>query len=449
MTHFSLNRRSAFQARSLVIFALAAFLLSSCKKKDSTPETNTNPTPVVPTPTVPTTPTTTPTNTLLPSLSTLTVSAITDSSAKSGGNVTSEGAGVILSVGVCWDEQPNPTLLKSKTVDGAGVGSYSSSMTGLKVNTTYYVRAYASNMHGTAYGNEISFTTPKSSKWLGAGNGFPYGNDVRDFVTVGTNLFAASSTAGVFRSTDGGNSWTPVNTGLSDLNLSCMVARGNDIFVGTPSGVFYSGDLGASWTAKNAGLAATYITDMTLLGSSDLFLIVNDDVYHSSDNGGIWTNVSPPVANLYPAQITSVGGSIYVLDGIANTIHTSASNGNTWSTIPLPAGATYVGNIHGIGAALLLSTNTSCFLTNTNGVSWTNITNNLPGMVNVFAYYNSTIYVGLSGQVYASGNNGGSWTKTGYGLPNQMIRSLGFYDATILASPVFNTQYGGIYKLEQ
>lgn len=68
--------------------------------------------------------------------------------------------GVAVTVsGVCWSINQNSTIAGSKTTDGTGAGSFTSNITGLIANTTYYVRAYATNSVGTAYGNEISFTT--------------------------------------------------------------------------------------------------------------------------------------------------------------------------------------------------------------------------------------------------------------------------------------------------
>ena len=61
--------------------------------------------------------------------------------------------------GICWDTLHNPTISNSHTIDGSGIGMFTSYMTGLKPNTTYYVRAYATNSEGTAYGNEVTFTT--------------------------------------------------------------------------------------------------------------------------------------------------------------------------------------------------------------------------------------------------------------------------------------------------
>jgi len=96
----------------------------------------------------------------LPELTTTAITSITKTSAVSGGNITSEGGTPVTARGVCWNVASGPTVaLSTKTTDGTGSGSFASSITGLSANTIYYVRAYATNAGGTAYGNEISFTT--------------------------------------------------------------------------------------------------------------------------------------------------------------------------------------------------------------------------------------------------------------------------------------------------
>lgn len=78
----------------------------------------------------------------------------------SGGNVLNTGGTPVLQRGVCWSTSPNPTIaLSTKTVDGAGTGSFTSQVSNLNCFTKYYVRSYATNEIGTGYGNEISFTT--------------------------------------------------------------------------------------------------------------------------------------------------------------------------------------------------------------------------------------------------------------------------------------------------
>jgi uncharacterized protein (TIGR02145 family) len=96
---------------------------------------------------------------LIPDLKTVTVSEITTVSAVSGGQVISEGTSDITVRGVCWGTTTNPEVTGSHTTDGNGAGTFSSNLTGLATGTTYYVRAYATNSEGTAYGDELSFET--------------------------------------------------------------------------------------------------------------------------------------------------------------------------------------------------------------------------------------------------------------------------------------------------
>ena len=94
-----------------------------------------------------------------PVLTTGSLSGITQTSAVSGGNITSDGGSEVTARGVCWGTAQNPTIASEKTTEGTGVGTFISNLTDLTPNTTYYVRAYATNSIGTAYGNEVSFST--------------------------------------------------------------------------------------------------------------------------------------------------------------------------------------------------------------------------------------------------------------------------------------------------
>jgi uncharacterized protein (TIGR02145 family) len=87
------------------------------------------------------------------------VTGVTTNSAETGGDVSDDGGASVTLRGVCWNTSGNPTIYDNKTTDGSGTGSYTSSITGLSENTTYYVRAYATNSVGTAYGNQREFTT--------------------------------------------------------------------------------------------------------------------------------------------------------------------------------------------------------------------------------------------------------------------------------------------------
>lgn len=97
-----------------------------------------------------------------PILATVTTVEATDvegTTATTGGEVTADGGSAITAYGVCYGTTTGPTIEGSKTTDGSGLEEFVSNLTGLRGLTTYYARAYATNAAGTAYGNEITFTT--------------------------------------------------------------------------------------------------------------------------------------------------------------------------------------------------------------------------------------------------------------------------------------------------
>ena len=100
---------------------------------------------------------------MLPFMANITTKEVTNISffeAECGGNVLDDGGGTITARGVCWSTSENPTIDDAHTEDGTGTGEFTSSITGLKLNTQYHVRAYATNENSTNYGNEMTFSTP-------------------------------------------------------------------------------------------------------------------------------------------------------------------------------------------------------------------------------------------------------------------------------------------------
>lgn len=98
---------------------------------------------------------------IAPTVTTQAVSSITSTTATGNGNITSLGAPNPTQYGVVWNTTGTPTTADAKTTQGAAsaTGTFTSSITGLSANTTYYVRAYATNTAGTSYGSEVTFTS--------------------------------------------------------------------------------------------------------------------------------------------------------------------------------------------------------------------------------------------------------------------------------------------------
>jgi formylglycine-generating enzyme required for sulfatase activity len=97
----------------------------------------------------------------IPLLNTKQINNISDTSATVSGHISSEGGSAVSARGVCWSMWHIPTIDDSLTIDGKGAGSFNSTITGLTSNTTYFVRAYATNNYGTGYDTVSMLTTRK------------------------------------------------------------------------------------------------------------------------------------------------------------------------------------------------------------------------------------------------------------------------------------------------
>ena len=137
---------------------------------------------------------------VLPTVTTSTVTQITQTTAVAGGNVTADGNASVTERGVCIATVSNPTTSNTKITAGSGTGSFTCNLTGLQANTTYYVRAYAVNSKGTAYGSQVSFTTKEQSSTPNNGteNGYAY-------VDLGLSVKWATMNVGASKAEDYGS----------------------------------------------------------------------------------------------------------------------------------------------------------------------------------------------------------------------------------------------------
>jgi hypothetical protein len=292
--------------------------------------------------------------------------AITMTTATAGGNVTSDGGSPVTARGVCWSTGANPTIAGSHTTDGAGVGVFSSSLTGLAANTTYHIRAYATNASGTFYGNDLSFLTlcgvlslPFSESFSGTtiptcwsqmdnqGNGQIWQFGV---ITGQTPLPALTGNYAYLNSRvyGAGNSQnadliTPTidMTGFTNITLQF-----NHYFrstTGTSGTVSYSINNGAAWTAiqtftvTTANPAAFSQVIAALTGQSQVKIKWNytgtygrywgvDDVTLTGIAGTPTLTVAPPNQN-----VTAVAGTTPFT--VTSNSSWSATSNQTWCTV--------------------------------------------------------------------------------------------------------------------
>ncbi len=196
------------------------------------------------------------------SLATATTGSINASTASSGGTISNNCGGTVTASGVCWSTSTAPIATGNHTSDGATSGSFASSITGLTLGATYYVRAYATNDSGTAYGNEVSFTTATP---VLPSVGQSYQGGVLAYVLVsGDPGYIAGETHGLIAAPSDQSTGSNVVWGCSGTAISG--ANGTAIGTGMQNTI----DIMAG--CATAGIAARLCGDLVLGGYSDWYL---------------------------------------------------------------------------------------------------------------------------------------------------------------------------------
>ena len=247
----------------------------------------------------------------LPTVITTAITEITQNSATSGGTVTADGGSSVTERGVCWNTSPNATVANTHTSDGSGLGAFTSSITGLTANTKYYVRAYATNSEGNAYGNEISFT---------AGQTITTPNVTTNEIT---DLAQTTATSGGNVTFDGGAVVTVRGVCWStSQNPTTSNAHTTD---GSGTGTFISSITGL--TANTTYYVRAYATNVA--GTS----YGNERVFTTLPEITIPSVTTAPVSNITNNSATS-GGTVTASGGASVT-----ARGVCWSTSPNPTTA--------------------------------------------------------------------------------------------------------------
>lgn len=245
----------------------------------------------------------------------------------------------------------------------------------------------------------------------------------------GTNLFAGTYYNGIFLSTNNGDNWIDLNSGLTNTIVNSLAISGENIYAGTFQGVYLSSDIGKTWTPINNGLLNTYVNAIAVDGNN-IFAGTQDGVYLSTNNGSSWKEICK--VNSY--ALSASGTNIFV--GLGNNcIYTSTNNGTDWTSSSL--GLTFTIGIYSLavsGTNIFAGTNgAGLYLSTDNAKSWKAINSGLTGSnIYAFAINGMNIFAGGDG-ILISTNNGTNWTDASLGFANPHVWALAISGEYIFA----------------
>jgi len=351
-------------------------------------------------------------------VTTLPVSAVTEYSARCGVTVASNRPDVISAMGVCYGKNPQPSINETHTTDNSGTGTYESLMYGLEPGTVYYVRAYANSANVTEYGAELSFKT------LEAWTRLPFTPQGTIYTMAASETCIFLGTAnGILRSTDEGQTFVPVNNGLTAFNKSIynIFVCGPGIFASTEEGLFISTNNGDSWVEANNGLGINAVNNLAAVGTNIFALTFSAGLFLSTDNGNNWLPVNSSVfANTYLKGIAVNGTNIFVGQQFSGVFR-SQDNGGSWTHFNqgLPSAPNITAVVSKGPNVYVMNPGAGIFKSNDDGNTWAEANNGLDNM-SVFALVqtgNNLVLATLGGEVFLSTDDAGSWMPVGSGLP--------------------------------
>jgi photosystem II stability/assembly factor-like uncharacterized protein len=343
------------------------------------------------------------TTSLLPVVTTNDVAAITTSNAQVFSTLVSVGASPIEQRGVCWATTANPTIANEKTSDGTATGIITSAILGLKQNTRYFVRAYAKNGNGVAYGRELSFNTPQ-----------PTTEDLNEVQFISNNIGFIAGNKVLLKTINGGDTWTKIResssvnfTSIHFENENLGYAGGNDQ---NYAYLYKTTDGGLSWaqvTREWNGNERLKITGIFTSGSNTVSFLFNaypnasqvsGTIAFSSDGGVNWTRTKASKIVGFNCGDMNTDGKVYI------------GSSNYWA-----------------GTTNNCSIFTSTFLANG---SKTVTEKNLDGIADLYGIDMN----GIKG--YAVGSNGKYFTSGDGGL-NWSMRTIAGYSAETMNAVLF------------
>ncbi|MCL6093467.1 MAG: Ig-like domain repeat protein [Actinomycetota bacterium] len=282
-------------------------------------------------------------------------------------------------------------------------------------------------------------------------------------------LFAATW-GGVFKSTNGGTSWSAVNSGLTGTTVNSVAVSPNfatdhTLFAGTWGGVFISTNGGTSWSAVNSGLTGTAVNSVAVSPNfatdHTLFAGISGGVFISTNGGTSWSAVNSGLTN---TDINSVALSPNfasdqtLFAGTLGGVFKTTNGGTSWSAVNSGLTSTAVKSValspnFASDQTLFAGTFGGVFLSTNAGGSWSAVNSGLTGTtVNSVAVSpnfatDHTLFAGTSGGVFLSTNAGASWSAINSGLTNTDINSVALSPNFASDHTLFAGTWGdGVFK---
>lgn len=275
----------------------------------------------------------------------------------------------------------------------------------------------------------LLFYSNSFSQWSRANAGVDGGIIFSVYAVPSTNIiYSASNGSGVFKSTNAGDNWFAVNTGIYDYGFypTTFTSTSAGVFMGASyttvngGGMYRTTNAGSSWQKINTGLTGLSMSiNMAVSINNDIAIATDSGVFRSTNNGNSWSNISNNMGSTVLAQSLYYSNDTLIA-GTTSGLYFSTGTFTNWTSIStgLPSGAAPYSINKFNNKLYLVYFGGGLFVSSNNGLSWSSANYNLTGSqlnARCLYIYNNTLFLSGNGGIYTLGDN--TWTNMNTGLP--------------------------------
>ncbi len=344
---------------------------------------------------------------------------------------------------------------------------------GLTNQYIYTIQSYSNNTFvGTKGG--VFLTTDYGKSWRGCGL---IDKNIYSIVVKNNKVYAGTDADGIFVTSDLGEHWEPLNSGLDNLTINSLCIHNNNLIAGTGAGVYISTDNGDNWSEKNNTLSNVNIMTVACIGDSIIAGTYGSGVNVSTDFGESWTERSNGITDLFIEKFSIINNQIWVITksgklfisgdigknwyvlanksikikdkvyqltvnnnilyacGDKSNLYYSTNEGNTWFSEKIDVSESSIYSILIEENKFFAITNKGFHRSLDNGNNWEYI-KEFKSSKSLISLANNIIVGTWYGDIYFSSDDGNSWIARDYGLP------ITFYCKMISVSDKIITCFG-------
>jgi photosystem II stability/assembly factor-like uncharacterized protein len=294
-------------------------------------------------------------------------------------------------------------------------------------------------------GNGVFRSTDRGLSWTPVDSGLPVflGSHRVSALAAGDGVCFAGTESGIVRSIDNGKTWTPANSGITQneraMDLYAILVDSGVVVAGMYGNIFRSIDGGMTWSAAQGGFMFDFMVGWFVANEHSFFAGTSQGVLRSTDKGESWT----VVPNLDAFTLTAGGGAVFA-GTYGNGVFRSTDNGETCTAVNSGLANKYVCSLFMSGASLFAGTEGGIFRSIDKGETWTAVNSGLWQLhIRSFAASGSALFAGTAGGgIFRSTDNGSNWIPVNSGLrSSDIVRTLSVAGSILIAG--IDNQYDG------